>query len=85
MLSAWIAERSLHCTLNIGMWQEAGRNEAAAWGVLLADVVRHIGNAIQEERGSSAQATADAIVTALLCELESPTSKAIGKFSPGHS
>ena len=85
MLSAWIAEQGMHCTLNIGMWHEAGRNEPAAWGVLLADVVRHLGNAIQEERGSSADATAEAIVAALLSELESPTSKATGKFSPGHS
>ena len=85
MLSAWIAEQGMHCTLNIGMWHEAGRNEPAAWGVLLADVVRHIGNAIQEERGESADATTESIVAALLSELESPTSKAAGVFSPGHS
>ena len=41
MLSAWVAEKGLHCTINVGMWNEAGRNEPAAWGVLLADVVRH--------------------------------------------
>lgn len=85
MLSAWIAEQGMHCTLNIGMWHDVGRDEAEAWGVLLADVVRHIGSAIQEERGSPSEATAEAIVAALLGELESPTSKASGHFAPGHS
>lgn len=85
MLSAWIAEQGMHCTLNIGMWHEAGRNEPKAWGILLADVVRHIANAIQEERGLPPDATAEAIVASLLSELESPTSKATGNFSPGHS
>lgn len=42
MISGWIAEKGLHCTLNIGMWGADGRNEPAAWGVLLADVIRHI-------------------------------------------
>ena len=85
MLSAWIAEQGMHCTLNISMWHEAGRNEPKAWGVLLADVVRHIANAIQHERGAPAEETAEAIVAALLRELESPTSEATGDFSPGHS
>jgi uncharacterized protein DUF5076 len=85
MLSVWIAEQGMHCTLNVGMWHEAGRNEPNAWGVLLADVVRHVGNAIQEERGLPAEETTQAIVAALLSELESPTSNATGNFSPGHS
>jgi hypothetical protein len=85
MLSAWIAEQGLHCTLNIGMWHEAGRNEPKAWGVLLADLVHHIGNAIQEERGLPAAETEEAIVASFLSELESPTRTATGGFSPGHS
>jgi len=32
MLSAWIAERGLHCTLNVGMWHEAGHDKPKAWG-----------------------------------------------------
>lgn len=51
MLSAWIAERGFHCTLNIGFFDGQGHNEAEAWGVLLADLVRHIGNAWAEKGG----------------------------------
>lgn len=85
MLSAWIAENGLHCSLKIGMWQEAGHNESRAWGTLLADVVRHISNAMQEEYGEPASETSDLIVQALLREIDEPTSSAGGGFAPGHS
>jgi hypothetical protein len=85
MLSAWIAEQGMHCTVNIGMWHAAGRDEPQAWGILLADIARHIGNAIQEERGVVAAEVTDAILVSMMSELESPTSAASGHFSPGHS
>ena len=85
MLSAWIAERGLHCSLNVGMWEAEGHNEAAAWGVLLADVVRHLANAIRAERGVNSATTVEAIVDSLLDELNKPTSEASGGFHPGHS
>jgi hypothetical protein len=50
MISGWIAEQGLHCTLNIGMWHGQGMSESASWGILLADVVRHVANAIQDNR-----------------------------------
>jgi hypothetical protein len=85
MLSAWIAENGLHCTLNIGMWQKQGVNEARAWGMLLADVIRHVANAIEEKHGFDAYGVSTDIVEALLEEIEDPTSDAKGEFSPGHS
>ena len=85
MISGWIAEKGLHCTLNIGMWDADGRNEPAAWGVLLAYVVRHIARAIEEAKGADAADTARTILDALEREFESPTSKATGGFHPGHS
>lgn len=51
MLSAWIAENGLHCTMNVGIWHAQGRREARAWGILLADVIRHLANAIEEQQG----------------------------------
>jgi len=85
MLSAWIAEQGLHCSLNIGMWQENGRSEAPAWGILLADAIRHIANALQEEYGQSAPDSVAAILESLHNELGSPTSAAKGDFHHGHS
>lgn len=85
MLSAWIAEKGLHCTMNIGMWESQGQNEAKAWGVLLADVVRHIANAKAEQDGTASEQTIEAIFGSLAAELDAPTSKAVGGFSHGHS
>jgi hypothetical protein len=85
MLTAWIAENGLHCTLNVGMWKEQGRNEPKAWGILLADVVRHLASAIEQEGGAPMEQTTEVVVAALLNELDDPTSKIKGGFSPGHS
>ena len=84
MLSAWIAERVLHCTMNVGMWHAEGRDEPAAWGILLADVVRHLANAIESERGVAADDVIADIVESLNEELDNRTSKGNGEFHPGH-
>jgi hypothetical protein len=85
MLSAWIAERGLHCTMNVGMWHAEGRDEPAAWGVLLADIVRHLASAIESERGVDASDIVADIVEALNEELDNPTSEPNGEFHAGRS
>jgi hypothetical protein len=85
MISAWIAERGMHCTMNIGFFDGQGHQEGKAWGILLADVIRHIGNAWAEERGVPSQETVAAVLGALNAELDEPTSKVAGGFHPGHS
>ena len=85
MLSGWIAENGLHCTMNVGFWRGHGRDEAHSWGIFLADVARHIGNAIQEQQGVSAEETVQAISASFTIEMDNPTSAAAGAFSPGHS
>lgn len=84
MLSAWIAERGQHCSIKIGMWHEMGRDESRAWGIFLADTVRHIANALQEHQGTSAPDAISAILEAMHGELSDPTSPATGAFTPGH-
>lgn len=85
MLSAWIAEDGLHCSMNVGLWRVEGRDEPAAWGVLLADVVRHLASAIESQHGVDANDVIADIVDSLNQELENPTSEAHGGFHPGHS
>ena len=85
MLSAWIAENGLHCSLKLGIFQPDGKSEDHAWGILLADVIRHLANAIGEERGANPETTTENVVKSLLAELENPTSAAHGSFHPGHS
>lgn len=83
MLTAWIAEEGLHCTLNIGMWHNDGQPEGERWGVLLADVIRHVANAMHEEHGADPAQTISTVVASLLNEIEEPTSNADGGFHPG--
>ena len=85
MLSAWIAEKGFHCTLNIGFFDGQGHNEAEAWGIVLADLVRHIGNAMADERGTPAAEAMAAVIASLNTELDLPTSGVVGEFHVGHS
>ncbi len=85
VLSAWVAERGLHCSLSIGMWRENGHNESRAWGILLADTIRHIANATAERYGESAPDVLAAVLSSLQDELGDPTSPAVGAFSHGHT
>src|SRR3954452_24120958 len=80
MLSAWIAESGLHCSLKVGIWHAEGRSEAPDWGILLADVVRHLANAIHDEYGTNPSETTVAVMQSLLAELDKPTSPAHGGF-----
>jgi hypothetical protein len=84
MLSAWIAEQGLHCTINIGLWQDNDRDEAPAWGIFLADTIRHIANALQERYGQSASDSIAVILESLHDELDDPTSAVQGGFSHDH-
>jgi len=83
MLSAWVAENGLHCTMKIGMWRDNGHDEAESWGILLADVVRHVANAMRDKYGEDPAATASMIADSLLEELGDPTSETKGGFQSG--
>lgn len=47
MLRVWLAEGKLHCSLKVGSYVDSGIEEEKAWGIILADVSRHIGDALQ--------------------------------------
>ena len=80
MIRAWIANRGLHISLNIGVWRKQGISEEKAWGILLADVIRHVANAIQESEGLDQEDTIRAIKRQLDVELYEPTSPHRGRF-----
>ena len=47
ILRAWIIDERLFCSLRPFFWKE----EPEVWGVLLADALHHICNALSEETG----------------------------------
>jgi hypothetical protein len=85
MLRAWIAEKKVHVAINIGFWEEPARgiDERDAWGVLMADVARHIANAHEAEYGRDPRETLTTIREAFEREIEKPTSSHTGDFVKG--
>jgi hypothetical protein len=81
MLRLWIANRGLHCSLNIGHWEKLqGVEEDRAWGMVLADAIRHIANALHDSQGVDPKETISRIYKALEVELSNPTTKHRGRF-----
>jgi hypothetical protein len=75
MIRAWVANNALHCSLTIGTWKDP-----RAWGILLADVARHVANAYQESEGQDRAATLKNIRQLFNAELDKPTDDPKGKF-----
>ncbi len=80
MLGAWIAEKGLHCSMNVTFFENNGHVEADAWGIMLADVIRHLADALNKHSGVNRLASIEAIVQSMQAELEEPTSGTEGDF-----
>lgn len=77
IVRAWVADGGLVCALRPTAWDDAG-----SWGIALADLARHVANAVHEHRGDDPVATLNRIQGLFNSELDSPTSSAAGYFPP---
>jgi hypothetical protein len=80
MIRVWLADKRQHVVLNVGFWEDRGLDERSAWGILIADMIRHIANAHESEYGHDPAETVSIIQRALRVELENPTSGCLGEF-----
>ena len=80
MLRVWIAEQSLHCSLRVGMYAEQGLNEPHAWGVILADAIQHVSDALASEGIGTREDILGAIIESFDTEIAKPTSGRDGDF-----
>jgi hypothetical protein len=81
MARVWVAQQGLHCVLNVGTYRDSGIREATAWGVILADMARHLSHALRNKGLEADSETALAeIQEAMVRELDHPTSNATGGF-----
>src|SRR5690348_13029254 len=46
LLRVWIANKGQHVSLRTGVWRDP-----SAWGILLADLARHVANSYEQEEG----------------------------------
>ena len=85
MVRTWIAEGKLHVALNVGFWEqpERGIDERDAWGILMADMARHLANAHEAEYGRDPRETLIMVREAFEREIEKPTSAHTGEFTKG--
>jgi hypothetical protein len=71
LLRAWVIGEALQCTLRTGAFEDA-----ATWGLLLADVVRHVADALAEHEGCDRAKTMRLIRAAFDAEMNAPADAA---------
>jgi len=76
VVRAWIANSGLHCSLQVEVWSD----KVGAWGIVLADIARHVANAMKEQREADVSETLAAIRSAFDAELDEPTDEPSGGF-----
>jgi hypothetical protein len=72
--------------MKVGMYLETmGIAEEEAWGVILADVTRHLAAALESGYATNPEESIKRIKDSYLSELSKPTSDAAGDFVEGAS
>jgi hypothetical protein len=82
MARVWIAEKGLHCSLNVGVYAaNSSVDERKAWGIVLADLARHVAYGVAGTYpGTKPEENLTEVIKALLDELAKPSSEMTGAF-----
>jgi hypothetical protein len=76
LLRVWVAEQGQHVSLRSGAWEDP-----FAWGIVLADLARHIVNAEALHRKDlDRDAFMERVLEGFHAEIESPTDEAEGEI-----
>ncbi len=75
ILRAWTSEEGLHVSLRPEIWADS-----AAWGIAIADIIRHSADAYKISQSVEPEMTIERIVGLLHAELDAPTDKPSGNF-----
>jgi hypothetical protein len=77
LLRVWVAEQGQHVSLRPGTWEDP-----FAWGIVLADLARHIVNAeAQQKKELDQDAFLERLLEGFHAEIESPTDEAEGEIT----
>ena len=76
VLRVWVADRGQHISIRSDAWEDA-----SAWGILLADLARHIALAQQlQDKEVNPDRYLTRILEGFRAEIEGPTDKPTGKI-----
>jgi hypothetical protein len=73
LLRVWVARKGQHFSLRVGVWEDP-----AAWGIMLADLARHVANSYYESSGIDRVSTLRRIKEGLEAELDAATDRSTG-------
>jgi hypothetical protein len=77
LLRVWVADGGQHVSLRSGTWEDP-----FAWGIVLADLARHIVNAESLQRKEiDPEAYLERMLEGFHAEIESPTDEAEGEIT----
>jgi hypothetical protein len=74
ILRVWIADKNQHCSIEVGIWEDAG-----AWGVFLSDLAHHIANSYEPKNELERSTILERIKLGFDLEIDAPTSDIQGK------
>ncbi len=75
LLRVWIADKKQHVSLRSGVWKDP-----AAWGIMFADLSRHVANAFHQDAGLERAEALKRIVAGFNAEIGSPTDDPSGQI-----
>jgi hypothetical protein len=74
LLRVWIAHQDQHISMRVGVWKDP-----EAWGMMLADLARHIATAFEQSEKRDPMDTLVRIKAGFETEIESPTDEVKGE------
>jgi hypothetical protein len=81
MLRVWVAEKALHCSVRVGVYAKEGiEKETFAWGMMLADAMQHVADALSSEGYGDREEILGGVIKGFEAEIGSPTSRRDGEF-----
>lgn len=75
LLRVWVAHQDQHISLRVGVW-----DEPKAWGMMLADLARHIANSFEKIEHRDALRALEEIREGFEAEIQSPAEPIDGEI-----
>ena len=76
LIRGWIINQKLECSIFPSVWQD----EPETWGILIADIARHVASALEKDTGKNKNEILESIKKTIDKEWNSPWEEYEGDF-----